>query len=175
VTLKDELGLLPRFLYIVVGIALAAAAISSDYHDWALIETGKLLPFGFILINMLALPLAAGIILWACIGRHREWRVADGQIRIRLLSLTSWRKTHYIKAEDIRALTPESYDHERAGSRIHHGWIVILTDGRRLVSPKSFDKAGLDQARLQIESEMRKGRPETDLLAEASRANGLSG
>jgi hypothetical protein len=49
-----------------------------------------------------------------------------------------------------------------------------LKDGRRLVSPKSFDKAGLDQARLQIESEMRKGRAETDPLAEASRANGLS-
>lgn len=71
-TLKDELGLLPRFLYILVGIALAAAAISSDYHDWALIQTGKLPPFGFILINMVALPLAAGIILWACIGRHRN-------------------------------------------------------------------------------------------------------
>ncbi len=173
-TLKDELGLLPRFLYIVVGITLATAAISSDYSDWALIAAGKLPPFGFILINVIALPLAAGIILWACIGRHREWRISDGEIRIRLLSLTSWRKTHYIKAEDIRELTPESYDHERPGSRIAHGWIILLKDGRRLVSPKSFDEAGLEQARLQIESEMRNGRAETDPLAEASCANGLS-
>ena len=173
-TLKDELGLLPRFLYIVVGIALAAAAISSDYSDWALIAAGKLPPFGFIVVNLIVLPLAAGIILWACVGRHREWRVADGQIRIRLLSLTSWRKTHHIKAYDIDQLMPESYDHERAGGRVHHGWIIILKDGRRLVSPKSFDKAGLDQARLQIESHMRAARPETDPLAEASRANGLS-
>ncbi len=174
-TLKDELGLLPRFLYIVVGITLATAAISSDYSNWASIAAGKLPPFGFILINGIALPLAAGIILWACIGRHREWWITDGQIRIRLLSLTSWRKTHYIKAEDIRELTPESYDPERAGSRIHHGWIVSLKDGQRLISPKSFDKAGLDQARLQIESQMRQPRPETDPLEEVSRANGLSG
>jgi hypothetical protein len=174
-TLKDELGLLPRFLYIVVGVTLAVAAISSDYSDWALIEAGKLPPFGFILINLVALPLAAGIILWACIGRHREWRVADGEIRIRLLSLTSWRKTLHVKAEDISELTQESYDHERAGSRMTFGWIVILKDGRRLVSPKSFDGAGLDRARLQIESQIRKARPETDPLAEASRANGLSG
>lgn len=174
-TLKDELGLLPRFLYIVVGVTLAAAAIGSDYADWALIEAHKLPPFGFILINVIALPLAVGIILWACIGRHREWRVADGEIRVRLLSLTSWRKTHYIKAEDIQVLIPESYDHERAGSRIHHGWIVILADGRRLVSPKSYDKARLDQVRLQIESHMKRPRPETDPLAESSRANGLSG
>jgi len=172
-TLKDELGLLPRFLYIVVGITLAVAVVDSDYSDWALIAAGKMPPVGFILINLIALPLALGIILWACIGRHREWRIADGQIRIRLMSLTSWRKTHYISAEDIRELTPESYDHERAGSRIHHGWIVSLKDGRRLVSPKSFDKTGLDQARLQIESQMRRARPETDPLAEASRANGL--
>jgi hypothetical protein len=174
-TLKDELGLLPRFLYIVVGTTLAAAAISSDYSDWALIAAGKLPPFGFILINLIVLPLAAGIILWACIGRHREWRINDGQIRIRLMSLTSWQKTRYIDAEDIRELTPESYDPERKGSRVHHGWIVSLKDGQRLVSPKSFDKAGLDEARLRIESEMRRPRPETDPLAEASRANGLSG
>ena len=172
-TLKDELGLLPRFLYIVVGITLAAAAISSDYSDWALIAAGKLPPFGFILINVITLPLAAGIILWACIGRHREWRIAGGQIRIRLLSLTSWRKTHHIRVEDIRELMPESYDHERQGSRVTHGWIVIMKDGQRLVSPKSFDKAGLDGARLQIESQMRRARPETDPLAEARRANGL--
>jgi hypothetical protein len=172
-TLKDELGLLPRFLYIVVGITLAVAAISSDYHDWALIAAGKLPPFGFVLINVIALPLAAGIILWACIGRHREWHVSDGQIRIRLISLTSWRKTHHINVEDISQLTPESYDHEHQGSRITHGWIILLKDGRRLVSPKSFDKAGLDGARLQIESQMLKARPEIDPLAEARRANGL--
>ncbi len=174
-TLKDELGLLPRFLYIVVGITLATAAIGSDYSDWALITAGRLPPFGFLLINLITLPLAAGIILWACIGRHREWRITDGEIRIRLLSLTSWRKTHYIKAEDIDHLMPESYDHERAGSRITYGWIVTLKDGRRLVSPKSFDEAGLDQARLQIESQMRSPRSETDPLAESMRANGLSG
>jgi hypothetical protein len=172
-TLKDELGLLPRFLYIVVGITLAAAAIGSDYSDWALIEAGKLPPFGFILVNLVALPLAAGIILWACIGRHREWQVTDGQIRIRLLSLTSWRKTHHIKAEDIRELTSESYDHERAISRVTHGWIVILKDGRRLVSPKSFDGAELEKARLQIESRMRQPVAESDPLAESMRANGL--
>jgi hypothetical protein len=91
------------------------------------------------------------------------------------LSLTSWRKTLHVKAEDISELTQESYDHERAGSRMTYGWIVILKDGRRLVSPKSFDGAGLDRARLQIESQIRKARPETDPLAEASRANGLSG
>jgi hypothetical protein len=174
-TLKDELGLLPRFLYIVVGITLALAAISNDYTDWALIAAGKLPPFGFILINGLALPLAAGIILWACIGRHREWRISYGQIRIRLLSLTSWRKMHYIKAEEISQLTPESYDDEREGSRVTHGWIIILKDGRRLVSPKTSDKTGLDQVRLHIESQMRKTGPEIDPLAEVSRANGLSG
>lgn len=172
-TLKDELGLLPRFLYIVVGMTLAVAVIDSDYSDWALIAAGKMPPFGFILINLIALPLALGIILWACVGRHREWRITGEGIRIRLLSLTSWRKTHLIKAGDIRELSQESYDDDRAGSRVRHGWIVILSDGRRLMSPKSFDGAGLDRARLQIESQMRAVRRDTDPLAEARRANGL--
>jgi hypothetical protein len=170
---KDELGGLPRFVYVVVGLTLATAAISSDYHDWALIEAHKLPPFGFILINMVALPLALGLVLWACIGRHREWRISDGRIRIRLLSLTSWQRRHYITSDDIRELTQESYADERAGRPVMHGWIVTLHDGQRLVSPKSLDLAGLEVHRLQIESQMRVLKPAFDPLAEASRANGL--
>jgi hypothetical protein len=173
-TLKDELGLLPRFLYIVFGVMLATAAIASDYNDWALIEAGKLPPFGFILMNLIALPLALGIILWACIGRHREWHIADGHIRIRLLSLTSWRKIHHIKAEDIRDVEQLSYDHERKGSRVAHGLIVTLKDGRRLISPKSHDEKRLEVARLHIESVARNPKPDNDPLAQAMNANGLS-
>lgn len=172
--LKDELGLLPRFLYIVVGITLATAAIASDYSDWALIEAHKMPPFGFILINIIALPLALGIILWACIGRHREWHIGDGQIRIRLLSLTSWRKTHHIKAEDIRTIEQHSYDHERKGSRVAHGLVVTLADGRRLTSPVCYDEKGLQTARLHIESIIRNPKPDNDPLAQAMNANGLS-
>ncbi|WP_155847531.1 hypothetical protein [Asticcacaulis benevestitus] len=173
-TLKDELGLLPRFLYILVGVMLAAAAIASDYSDWALIEAGKMPPFGFILMNMIALPLALGIVLWACVGRHREWHIGDGHIRIRLLSLTSWRKTHHIMAEDIRDVAQHSYDHERKGSRVTHGLIVTLKDGRRLISPKSHDEKRLEMARLHIESVMRSPLPDNDPLAQAMNANGLS-
>ncbi|MDV6329336.1 hypothetical protein [Asticcacaulis sp. 201] len=172
--LKDELGMLPRALYVVVGLTLAAAAIASDYGNWALMQSGKVPATGIILMNLIALPLALAIIVWACIGRHREWHVADGRIRVRLLSLTSWRKTHHILAEDISAVIQESYDYERKGSRIAHGWIVTLKDGRRLVSPKSFDAEALNEARLRIESYMRQPLPQTDPLAESSRANGLS-
>lgn len=173
-TLKDELGLLPRFLYILFGVMLAAAAIASDYNDWALIEAGKMPPFGFILMNLIALPLALGIILWACIGRHREWHIADGHIRIRLLSLTSWRKTHHIMAEDIRDVEQHSYDPERKGNRVAHGLIVTLKDGRRLISPKSHDEKGLEIVRLHIESILRNPKPDNDPLAQAMNANGLS-
>jgi len=157
----------------VVGITLGAAAIVSDYNDWALIAAGKMPPFGFILMNVIALPLALGIVLWAVIGRHREWRVADGEIRIRLLSLTSWRRTHHIPAHEIESVTQESYDPERGRSRVPHGWIVRLKDGRRLVSPKSFDAGALETARLQIESHMRAPVPDNDPLGQAARANGL--
>ncbi|MFT4077240.1 MAG: hypothetical protein QM647_17060 [Asticcacaulis sp.] len=173
--LKDELGLLPRGLYIVIGLVLAAAAITSDYADWPLIAAHKLPPFGFILINLIALPLALALVLWGCIGRHREWRLSDEGIHIRLLSLTSWRKTRYIVAEDIRTLTQESYGDERPGRAIIHGWIVVLEDGQRLVSPQSLDGAALEVIRLQIESRMRRRKPDFDPLAEASQANGLSG
>jgi hypothetical protein len=171
--LKDELGWLPRALYVMVGLTLAAAAISSDYHGWARVEAHKLPPFGFILMNVLTLPLALGLVLWGCIGRHREWRISSAGIRIRLLSLTSWQKSQYIEGNDICELRQESYADERAGRPILHGWIVVLKDGRRLVSPKSPDPAGLETLRLQIESRMRAPKPDFDPLAEARRANGL--
>lgn len=172
--LKDKLGLLPRGLYILIGLVLAAAAIASDYADWRLVIAHKLPPFGVLLVNLVALPLALGVTLWGCIGRHREWHLGEAGIHIRLLSLTSWRKTWFIPAEHIRELTQEAYSDERPGRPVLHGWIIVMADGQRLVSPKSPDAARLEGVRLRIESRMRSVRPPFDPLAETSRANGLS-
>ena len=156
-TLKDELGAVPRTLYFLFGVLLAAATISTAYHDWPLIQSGKSAPVGFALETLIALPLALLIMVWACIGRHREWRIADNQIRVRNLSLTSWQTVRHIHAEDIASFSLESYAHDDAKKRMAYTLRLLLKDGRRLESPRTFDEVEAAKARLQIESMGRMG------------------
>ncbi len=150
-TLKDDLGLAPRILYFLFGSLLAVATIATAYHDWPLVQAHKSSAIGFLLINIIALPLAVLIILWAVIGRHREWRVNEQDIRIRLLSLTSWQKTQHIDPQEIETLSVDSYAYEDRAGRTAHWLKVTLKDGKTYTSPKTFDKAAIDQAYSEVE------------------------
>lgn len=150
-TLKDDLGLVPRCLYFMFGSLLAVATIATAYHDWPLVEAHKSSAIGFLLINIIALPLSVLIILWAVIGRHREWRITAQDVRIRLLSLTSWQKTHHILPEEIEAVVLDSFAYEDRGHRTAHWLTVTLKSGKTVHSPKTFDKAAVDQAYAEVE------------------------
>ena len=150
-TLKDDLGPVPRILYFLFGSLLAVATIATAYHDWPLVETHKSSAIGFLLINIIALPLSVLIMLWAVVGRHREWRITAQDVRIRLLSLTSWQKTHCIASQEIETVSQESFAYEDRARRTAHWLTVTLQDGKTYTSPKSFDKAAIDQAYIEVE------------------------
>ena len=150
-TLKDDLGMLPRVLYGIFGLVLALATIGNDYHDWSLVEAGRQSLVVFVLVNLLALPLSILIVLWACIGRHREWRIAGNRIQVRLLSLTSWQKMQTIQAAEISGFELQSFEHEDAHHRTAYWMTLTLSDGRRIESPKTFNKSEAEKACLQIE------------------------
>ncbi len=151
-TLKDDLGPVPRFLYFAFGSLLAVATIATAYHDWPLVEAHKSSAIAFLLVNIISLPLAVLIILWAVIGRHREWRITGQAIRIRLLSLTSWQKTQHIPAQDIAAVAMDSYAYDDRAHRTAHWLTITAVDGKTYSSPKSFDKTAIEKARAEIES-----------------------
>ncbi len=151
-TLKDDLGMVPRVLYGLFGFVLALATIGNDYHDWPLVEAGRQSLAVFIVVNLVALPLSILIVVWACIGRHREWRIAGNQIQVRLLSLTSWQKMQTIRADEISGFELQSFDHDDSHHRTAYWMTLTLNDGRRIESPKTFNKSEVDKARLQIES-----------------------
>jgi len=138
-TLKDDLGLTPRVLYGMFGAVLAIAAIASAYHDWPLIQSGKAFWLPFVLINAFILPLSLLIVVWAVIGRHREWRIDARGIRIRVLSLTSWQKSLLVAPRDIIDIAVEDFPYEDKSGRSAHWIAVHLADGRVLKSPRMVD------------------------------------
>ena len=151
-TLKDDLGPVPRILYFLFGSLLAVATIATAYHDWPLVEAHKSSAIGFLLVNIIALPLSVLIILWAVIGRHREWRITAQDVRIRLLSLTSWQKTHHIAPQEIETVSQESFAYEDRARRTAHWLTVTTAEGKTYTSPKTFDKAAIDQAYAEVAS-----------------------
>ncbi len=145
--LIEDLGLPARLLYLAFGVLLMTAAIASAWHDWPLVQAHKLSWVGFTLMLAIALPLSLLIMVWAAVGRHREWHVHDDHIHIHLISLTSWARTTQVDAGQIAVMTLENapYD-DRAGHTAH--WLSVrLKDGRTLLSPKTFDMTLVDQAR----------------------------
>jgi len=164
-TLKD---LLPRFtLY----RGRDHPGHGSDYSDRALIEAHKL-----FYPDQSYPRLLHGTFFATRLGSATECESLHGNPPFPIMADTGPQdNTGRQWQDDIGELISESYEDERIGSRIRHGWNVMLADGQRLVSPKSFDKAKLDLDQLRIESQMRKARLEIDPLTEASRANRLSG
>ena len=150
--LKDDLGGTARVIYVIMGLALAAATIASAWHDWPAVMAGKSPPFSFWLMLIVALPLSLLVIIWACIGRHREWTIEGGQVRIRLLSLTSWQKTAYVPAAEITGVVLESFDHEVQNHRTAY-WLT-LTDrhGDLYRSPTTFSRTEAEKAAAEIEA-----------------------
>ena len=144
--LKDDLGATVRILYFLVGVVLGAATIATAYSDWPEVISGKMSPVGFGLLAVIAMPLALFIIVWACVGRHREWRIADDHVRIRLLSLTSWQRDLRIPADQIESLVREQYSYDDDQRRVAYGVTVTLRDGRVYRSPRTFDQGQAEQA-----------------------------
>ncbi len=149
--LKDDLGATVRTLYLLVGVVLAAATIASAWSEWPAVSAGKESPLGLALLLVIAMPLSLFVIVWACVGRHREWKIGDDHVRIRLLSLTSWQKDLRIRAGEIETLTREQYSYDDNGGRVAYGVTVTLLDGKTYRSPRTFDSAQAEQAWLRLE------------------------
>lgn len=155
--LKDDLGTPARLLYFLFGVVLAAATIASAYSEWPRVAAGKESPLVFVLLALLAVPLSLFIIIWACIGRHREWRIAEDHVRVRLLSLTSWQRDFRIHPEEIESLSRDQYSYEDKRGRIAYGVTVALRDGRTLHSPHTFDAAQAQLAWVSLQRLCRQG------------------
>ncbi|MBW8732822.1 MAG: hypothetical protein JF571_00675 [Asticcacaulis sp.] len=149
--LKDDLGVTVRTLYFLVGVVLAAATIASAWSEWPGVSSGKESPLGFGLLMAIAMPLSLFVIVWACVGRHREWKIGDDHVRIRLLSLTSWQKDLRIPAREIESLAREQYSYDDDGGRVAYGLTVTLRDGKTLRSPRTFDARQAEQAWQRLE------------------------
>jgi hypothetical protein len=149
--LKDDLGVAARVLYFIVGGVLGAAGLASAWGDFSAVAAHKASPAGIILVCLVILPLSLFVILWACIGRHREWRIGNDGIRIRLLSLTSWQKDLQIPAGDIAAFEREQYSYDDGSGRVAYGVTVTLKDGKTYRSPRSFNPKEAEAAWAEIE------------------------
>lgn len=148
--LVEDLGWPVRGLYLVFGVLLATAAVATAWHDWPLVVAHKASGFGFALLLIIALPVALLIIVWACVGRHREWHVHDNHIHIHVISLTSWARVMHIDAPQVETMTLESADYEDRANRTAYWLSVRTTDGKTYLSPKTFDRAIADQAREKV-------------------------
>ncbi|HVZ29907.1 MAG TPA: hypothetical protein VG839_05905 [Asticcacaulis sp.] len=149
--LKDDLGVAARVLYFIFGVVLGAAGLASAWSDYHLVTAGKASPVGIVLVCLVILPLSLFVILWACIGRHREWRIDGSGIRIRLLSLTSWQKDVQIQPADIAAVEREQYNYDDTGGRVAYGVTITLKDGKTYRSPRSFNATEAEAAWTEIE------------------------
>lgn len=149
--LKDDLGVAARVLYFIVGIVLGAAGLASAWGDFPAVAAHKASPLGIVLVCLIILPLSLFVILWACIGRHREWKIDGEGIRIRLLSLTSWRRDLQIAAADIAAFEREQYSYDDDSGRVAYGVTVRLKDGKTYRSPRSFNAKEAEAAWAEIE------------------------
>lgn len=157
--LKDDLGFAARSLYFIMGVVLAVATVAAAFSQWPTVIAGKASPLSLILLLLLliASPLALFIIVWAVVGRHREWRIGDDHIRIRLLSLTSWQRDFRIHPEQIEAIDRQQYSYEDKAGRVSHAITVTLRDGRKLESPQTFDAGQADQAWQKLQAMSKRG------------------
>ncbi len=149
--LKDDLGVAARVLYFIFGIVLGAAGIASAWGDFPTVAAHKQSPAGIILVCLIILPLSVFVILWACIGRHREWRIDGEGIRIRLLSLTSWKRDLQIRPDQIAGYEREQYSYDDQSGRVAYGTKLTLKDGKTYHSPRSFNPKEAEAAWTEIE------------------------
>ena len=155
--LKDDLGFAARSLYFIMGVVLATATVAAAFSQWPAVIAGKASPLSLILLLLIASPLSLFIIVWAVVGRHREWRIGDDHIRVRLLSLTSWQRDFRIHPEQIEAVDRQQYSYDDKAGRISHAITVTLRDGRKLESPQTFDAAQADQAWQKLQGLCKRG------------------
>jgi hypothetical protein len=155
--LKDDLGLPARSLYFIMGVVLAIATVAAAFSQWPMVVAGKASPLSLVLLLLIAIPLALFIIIWAIVGRHREWRIGEDHIRVRLLSLTSWHRDFRIHPEQIETINRQQYSYDDKQGRVSHAITVTLRDGRTLESPVTFDAGQADQAWQKLEGLCKRG------------------
>ncbi len=152
--LVEDLGLPARLLYLAFGALLMTATIATAWHDWPLVQMHKLPWIGFTLMLLVALPVSLLIMVWAAVGRHREWHVHDDHVHIHLISLTSWARTTQVNTAQIEALTLDNAAYEDRGGHTAYWLALRLKDGRTLLSPKTFDKNLVSQAQQTLAAKM---------------------
>ena len=159
-TFKDNLGLLARTMFALIGVFLLVVVVATAYHDWPLVETHKSSLFGFILTGLVALPLAVLIIVWALIGQTKEWRIGHDHIRVRLMSLTAWQREVKLRPGDIEEIAVESFAYDDGRGRTAHWITVTAADGRRYKSPRVYDAMVLEVMRDRITILKGEGKPQ---------------
>ncbi|MBW8880971.1 MAG: hypothetical protein JF615_05935, partial [Asticcacaulis sp.] len=138
-TFKDHLGPVARTMFALIGVLLLIVAVATMYRDWPLVETHKSSLLGFILTCLIALPLSLLVVVWAAIGRMKEWRIGDDGIRMRMMSLTAWARQEQVQPGDIADITVETFAYEDQRNRSAHWLVLTTTDGRRFKSPRVYD------------------------------------
>ena len=149
-TLKDHLGPLARMMFGATGGLLLIAAVATAYADWPVVVMHRESSLGLIVTCAVSIPVALLIIIWASIGRFKEWRIEGDHLSIRLMSLTSWMRIVEVRAEDIHSFEVESYDYEDNGDRTAHWIVMTLQNGRRYKSPRTYDGDEIAAARLAL-------------------------
>jgi hypothetical protein len=122
--LKDDLGFAARSLYFVMGVVLATATVAAAFSQWPAVIMGKASPLSLILLL----------------------QIGQDHIRVRLLSLTSWRRDFRIHPEQIESIDRQQFSYDDKAGRTSHAITVTLRDGRKLESPQTFDAGQAEQA-----------------------------
>lgn len=154
--IKDSLGLTARCLYFIMGVVLSVATVASTFEQWPAISAGKTSPMGLAVLMLIIIPLALFIMVWAVVGRHREWRIEDNRIRVRLLSLTSWKRDYLIYPEQVESIDRQQYSDD-SHTRVAHTITITLRDGSTFASPKILDGFQADQAWRKVEALCQRG------------------
>lgn len=149
-TFKDNLGMVARTMFALIGVLLLVVAVATIYSDWPKVEAHKSSVIGFILTCLITLPLALLIVVWAAIGRLKEWRITSDHVRVRLMSLTTWQHEVRLKPDDIADVAVEAFAYDVGRNRTAHWVMVTTTDGKRYKSPRVFDAMVIEVMRDRI-------------------------
>ena len=151
-TFKDNLGLLARTMFALIGLFLLVVAVATIYHDWPLVETHRSPLFGFVLTCLITIPLGLLILVWAVIGQTKAWHISSDHIRVNLMSLTAWQREIRLRSDEIADIAVETFAYDDVGRRTAHWIIVTTTDGRRFKSPRVYDAMVIEVLRNKIAS-----------------------
>jgi len=154
-TLRSRSGLGARGVYFLI-FAVAALALGRYlYLQLPVVQAGDTSVLLLTPHIVVILVLLIGMV-WALVGGHEDWVIADRHIRIRSKCLTSWGRTIVIYPEQIEEI--ERVQHHLGGDTDNGlpsaSILIILKDGQRFESPRIFDDTKISRAWRKVEALM---------------------